>query len=162
MTHYLCLYVLHFLVSSNAVHPVFVVCTPHVVSSSSCIGLSMEDFLCTPGFELMVENGSLCIMSALFQYIRAVWKCHGVPNYTGAMYGAFPSKLNSPSPLPQSPLWLVKGSLISVFLQSSATFYSVPSLNGWRNLRCAYSLVLATFWRLLRRCVHSEAHVHVW
>ena len=150
VTRYLCILTLHFLVSSNAVHPVFVVCTPHVVSSSSCIGLSIEEFLCTPGFvESMVENGSLCIMSALLRYIRAVWKCHGVPNYTGAMYGAFSGKLN-PMCFPVVSHRL----LISVFLQGLATFSSVLSLKDWTNLMCVYNLPCTTLWRLLRRCVH--------
>lgn len=115
MTNTLCLYALHCLVSLNAVHPVFVLCTPHTVSSFSCIGLSIEEFLWTPGFESMVENGSLCIMSALFQYIRAVGNCHGVPDRTGAMYGAFSSKLN---PMCFSCGWLVKDYLSLYFCRA--------------------------------------------
>ena len=78
-------------------------------------------------------------MSALFQYIRAVGKCHGVPNYTGAMYGAFPGELN-PMCFPVVSQRL----LISVFPQDSATFSSVLSLEDWTNPKCAFSLACTT------------------
>lgn len=78
---------------------VFCICGSYPLRLRLCVfflmhsGLSIEEFLDSSSSKFLVENGGLWIMSALFQYVRTLGKCHGIPELTGAMYGAISSKL---------------------------------------------------------------------
>ena len=119
-------------------------------------GLSMEQLLNCPS-EFLLLNGGLQIMSALFKFIQTVGERHGDFSCAGTMYGAISSKFEILSGCPARsvlPPVVSKSVLVSVLLQTSATFSSPTSLRKWRNLLCVYCLPWRSLSQLLRRCVH--------